>query len=67
MSTTTKKAYDNSDTVSVWEKVSAKGNTYFSGVVYVGNVAYDLTLFPKEATSEKSPVMTGKISMREAK
>lgn len=61
------KTYDNSNTVSIWKKVAKSGNEYYSGVVYVGNVPYTITLFDKEATSEASPVLTGKIEMREAK
>lgn len=59
------KQFDNSNTVSVWNKVAKSGLEYLSGVVYVGNVAYDLTLFPNDkATSEAHPTFRGKIELR---
>lgn len=61
------KKFDNNNTVALWEKVAKSGNTYLSGVVYVGNVPHRITLFTNEATSETHPVYKGFIELQETK
>lgn len=63
----TNKTYDNSNTVSLWAQTSQGGKEYLKGTVYVGNVPYEIVLFPNDPTSEKQPVYRGKIEMKEAK
>lgn len=61
------KQFNNENTVAIWKKVSKAGKEYYSGTMYVGNVAYNITMFDNEATSETMPVMKGKIEIRESK
>lgn len=61
------KKFDNNNTVSLWEKEAKSGNTYLSGVVYVDNIPYTITLFHNETTSPTQPVLKGKIELRESK
>lgn len=61
------KDFNNENTISVWRKVAKSGNEYYSGVVYIGNVPYNVTMFDREPNSENSPIMTGKVELREAK
>ncbi|MGL4998138.1 MAG: hypothetical protein ACRC5T_04155 [Cetobacterium sp.] len=61
------KKFDSSNTVSIWNKKAKSGLDYMSGVVYVGNVAYDITLFHNEVTNENQPVLKGKIELKVSK
>lgn len=61
------KKYNNDGKVSVWEKTSKAGKLYYSGVAYIGNVAYNITLFENERTSETQPMFNGSIELRESK
>ncbi|MGL5713807.1 MAG: hypothetical protein ACRCX2_12365 [Paraclostridium sp.] len=61
------KTYSNENTVSLWANTSQGGKDYLKGKVYVGNVAYDIILFPNDATSESQPVYRGKIELPKAK
>ncbi len=61
------KKFNNEGKVSIWEKTSKAGKQYYSGTAYVGNVAYNVTLFENERTSEAQPMFTGTIELREAK
>lgn len=61
------KQFDNSNTVSIWKKVAKSGKEYYSGIVYVGNVAHTITLFDNEVTSEAQPILRGKIELKETK
>ena len=63
-----KKQYSNENTVSVWQKESKTGKHYFSGVVYVGNVPYTITLFENDnRTNDTQPIFRGMIELREDK
>lgn len=62
------KQFNNENTVTLWHKEAKSGKMYMSGVVYVGNVPYTITLFENEnMTSETSPAFRGKIELRETK
>ncbi|MGL5715404.1 MAG: hypothetical protein ACRCX2_20465 [Paraclostridium sp.] len=62
------KTYSNENTVSLWANTSKGGKEYLKGKVYVGNVAYDIVLFPNEnVTSESQPVFRGSIELPKAK
>lgn len=61
-----KKQFDNEGKLSVWAKTSAKGANYYSGTVTINKVVYNVTFFDNDkATSEKSPVFTGSVKVRE--
>lgn len=62
------KKYSNENTVAVWSKVSKSGSEYLKGTIYVGDVPYDIVLFPVEnPTSENSPAFRGQIELKEKK